>query len=238
MCTVENYEAINELKLMKIAANYNRWIWETISDHLGQNILEIGAGIGTFTDYLSSKRIVYVTDSSHNCLEFLESKYCEHNNIQIEHLDIEYLNNINIWQERSIDSILCLNVLEHISNDCAALHNMNAVLIQNGRLVLMVPAFKGAYGTIDILDGHFRRYSKEELLIKMDRAHFEVTEIFYFNSIGLLAWFITNKILRIKSNSQSGIWLYDTMFVPLIKVLEKIVRPTFGQSIICIGNRV
>jgi phospholipid N-methyltransferase len=232
-----DYLPINELDIMSHAANYNNWIWKTIKRYVGKNIIEIGAGIGTFTKYLLAKEHVFATDIAQNCIEILHNQFHETSNITIEGFDITRIPDIALWRRRKIDTIICLNVLEHIKDDIKALNHMKAIVKPGANIIIMVPAFQFAYGTIDKLDGHHRRYSIDDIRTKLIKTNIEPINIHYFNSIGLLAWFYTGRVVKNVSTSPSKVKIYDKYFVPWISYLEGLINPPFGQSLIAVGRR-
>jgi SAM-dependent methyltransferase len=232
-----NYQALGELEIMSLAVNYNNWIWDTISPFIGENILEIGAGLGTFTDFLKTRSRIYATDIAENCIMALKERFEALSNIKMELFDITQQPVISLWTERKVDTAVCLNVLEHIKDDIGAFKNVNDILAAHGRIILMVPAFQFAYGTIDKLDGHFRRYSKGELSSKLKKTGFRLLKIHYFNSAGLLAWFYTNKVARDNATSVIKVKIYDKYFVPILRTGERMIKPPFGQSLIAIGEK-
>jgi hypothetical protein len=109
--------------------------------------------------------------------------------------------------------------------------------VENGRIILLVPAFQFLYGTIDRLVGHKRRYTKRSLKELLNKAGFIVEKIEFMNSLGILGWFLNNRILRRREESVSQVALYDRFFVPLIRRIEKIITPPFGLSIVAIARR-
>jgi SAM-dependent methyltransferase len=222
---------------MANAKNYNRWIWQILSPHLGKSVLEIGAGIGTFTRYLKDCPKLYATDIADNCVSLLKSEFGAYPNIEIDYFDVTQIISTERWLRREVDTVVCLNVLEHIENDVEALRNIYSVTAEKSSLILMVPAFQFAYGTIDELDGHYRRYSKKDLVKKIRAAGFSICRIQYFNSIGLLAWYYTNRIVRDKSTSPVKAMLYDNYVVPFIRIAERLIEPPFGQSLIAVAEK-
>ena len=233
----EDYQAINELKTMAGAANYNSWIWNNIKDHIGNSILEIGAGIGTFTHYLCDYSKVHATDIADNCIEILKNRFLNHPNVIIAKFDITRISELEYWAKQEIDTMICLNVLEHIDDDLDALKNLYSIVCGKAKLILMVPAFQFAFGKIDSVDGHFRRYSMGNLILKLDTAGFSTLNVRYFNSIGLLAWYYTNKVVRNERTSPMKVRIYDKYFVPILSRIEGFAKPPFGQSIIAIAEK-
>jgi phospholipid N-methyltransferase len=232
-----DYQALNELYIMSHAANYNNWIWKTISQYVGKNVVEIGAGIGTFTKYLIGKERVFATDIAENCINILHRYFDYNKNIIVERFDISQRPELGLWHQRAIDTLICLNVLEHIEKDVEALIHMKLIIKRGANIILMVPAFQFAYGTIDKLDGHYRRYSRNDIYSKLILAGIRPLSIYYFNSAGLLAWFYSSRLANNTSTSPSKVKIYDRYLVPLLRFFEGKVKPPFGQSLIAIGRR-
>ena len=104
----------------------------------------------------------------------------------------------------SFDTVVCLNVLEHVKDDLRALSFMRTVLEPGGRLVLQVPAFQFLYGSVDRAIGHYRRYTRRDLALKMRQAGFEVEDSFYMNVIGMAGWFWNNRIMKIDEENPAS----------------------------------
>ncbi len=138
------------------------------------------------------------------------------------------------------DSILCVNVLEHIEDHAAALAAMFRVLLNKGCLNLLVPAHPMLYGTPDEIAGHFRRYRRRDLTRLLREAGFAIRHAYYFNGFGAIPYFLNARILRPKTLSgavDTQIVVYDRFFVPLLRRLESRLRPPFGQSIIIVAEK-
>lgn len=231
-----DYDAIFELEIMAHATNYNEWIWYTISPYVGDVILEIGSGIGTFTHFLKDKKRVFATDIAPNCIEVLRNRFVNYRNISISYFNIELDKHVP-FTGRDVDTAICLNVLEHIGDDKAALINLNRLMQSGSKLVVMVPACQAAYGTVDELDGHYRRYARREIIEKLNYSRFRIRRCRYFNSIGLFAWYFTNKIARDRETSIVKLKFYDRYIVPILRVTESLISPPFGQSIILVAEK-
>jgi SAM-dependent methyltransferase len=131
------------------------------------------------------------------------------------------------------DTVVCLNVLEHIEDDTRALRHMHAVLPPGGRALLIVPAFAGLYGPIDRNLGHYRRYSPRAFRQKAASIGFRA-RLRYMNTVGFFGWWVNAKILKRTEQSESQIQFFDSMIVPLMSRLERAVPPPFGQSIFAV----
>ena len=230
------YEALSELELMSKAVNYNKWILEKIRNYLGKRILEVGAGMGTFTSFFLDREKIISVDVAPNCVDYLKQRFKNIPQVDVLQMDVSGDSETKKILGEGIDTIVCLNVLEHIEDDLKALKNLRDVLIPNGKLILMVPAFPFAFGTIDQLDGHFRRYKKRELKNKLESCGFKLLKIFYFNSLGLWGWYFNNRMVKKKSNSLQQVLFYDRVFVPILSFFERIISPPFGQSLMVIAQ--
>lgn len=230
------YQALDELNKMSLAIKYNNWILSSISPFIGKSILEIGAGIGTYTENLAERGTVYATDFAVNCVDTLRDRFKNRSNIVIDNLDITVPSDKSTWDSRKIDTVICLNVIEHIEDDTNALRNMASLTTRGAHIIVMVPAFQFAFGTIDRLDGHYRRYSRALLKARFIAAGIKPVRIRYFNSVGLLAWYYTNKIVKNSETSIAKVKIYDNYFVPSLNMIESILPPPFGQSLIAIGR--
>ena len=108
-----------------------------------------------------------------------------------------------------MDTVICLNVLEHIEDDRVGLTNIFSALDHGGRAIVLVPEGQSVFGTIDVALGHFRRYSEAELKSKMEATGFEVEQIIRFNRVSRPAWFVSGRILKRTSLEWNQMRLYD-----------------------------
>jgi len=134
------------------------------------------------------------------------------------------------------DTILCSNVLEHIQCDEKALFIMWKLLQHGGRLLLLVPAHKWLYGSLDKEDGHFRRYKKIDLLMNMN-SYFDIEFVRRKNFVGLLGWLMNSKILNKKIISSEQMDFFDE-FVPILSKIENKIRIPCGLSLIVVGRKI
>jgi SAM-dependent methyltransferase len=134
-----------------------------------------------------------------------------------------------------IDSVVCLNVLEHIDDDRGALADMYDVLQPDGRLVLLVPAFARLYGTLDVHLRHFRRYEREELESKLREAGFAIEDLRFANRPGILGWWVNGKLLRRRVLPRSQLLAFK-LLMPMLE-REKERPPTAGLSLVAIARK-
>ena len=227
---------IRDLEIMSGATNYADWIFCKFKNFLGKRVVEIGAGIGNFTGKFLDRELVVAVDNYKPCIEYIKNRFADNNNIiPLEaSIDSASILSLSIY---SPDTIVCINVLDHVENDIAALENMFSILTEGGKLILIVPAFQFMYGTIDRLVGHYRRYSKKDIETKLVNAGFYVKSISYMNCIGPFGWFLNNRILKKQEESLSQVIFYDRFVVPWLRKVEQIFIPPFGLSLVVVGEK-
>jgi SAM-dependent methyltransferase len=222
---------------MRVMKNNTNWIYDKIKPYFGERILEIGSGIGGISKCIASSKIkaAVLTDIKDKYLEYLKYRFIGNPKITIKKLDISNAD-IRGLKEHSLDTVVFINVLEHIKDDDTALKNIYDLLEDNGVLILLVPAFKFAYGTLDKQVEHQRRYEKKELIEKLSNAKFTVETAYYHNFISLFGWFVNSVVLRRKKMSDFQIRTLD-VFVPILEFIEKVVKIPCGLSIIAIARK-
>ena len=136
----------------------------------------------------------------------------------------------------SFETVIALNVVEHIEDDSLAISNINKLLKINGTCIILVPAFQALYNSFDRELCHFRRYNRRALNSLVSR-NFKVIRSEYFNPIGTVGWFFNGNILRKKLIPNSQMQWFDKM-VPLFKMINYLTKPFFGLSIISVGKKV
>lgn len=233
---LENADAgYKTLQRVRYARRYNEWVWSRLAPHVGDRVLEIGCGVGNFTQFLRNRTLVVATDNNEQYLRLVRNIFERSDNVQVQHIDWEHPD-IAALKAHHFDTILCLNVLEHIKNDDAALAMFAQLLEPGGHLVLQVPALHRLYGEIDRAIGHYRRYGRDELTGKLTAHGFEPVEATYFNVPGVLAWYFNFVILRRRTVPGLQARLADWI-VPWLG-LEQRWQPRWGMALIAVGRKV
>lgn len=210
-------------------------MFENIEPYIGQRVLEVGAGIGNITQYLIDREFVLASDIEDQYLTILLQKFGSRSNFKAMKLD--FMDDVaSKIQPLKIDTIICLNVLEHIYDDRKALKSMFDILVPGGNVVLLVPAHRWLYGSLDVNLLHHRRYSKKDLVHKFQEARLSIRRTKWMNIAGIAGWFINSRILKTHSLSAAQLTLYEKL-VPFFRLFEKITGPPVGQSIIVVGNK-
>jgi SAM-dependent methyltransferase len=227
---------ISDLEIMAGARNYRGWMYRRLAPYIGQRVLEIGAGIGNFTKLLLDRELVVATDNYPPCIEYLNQHLGDRLKAPPALFDASGDIGSGL-SEYEFDTIVCLNVLEHIEDDLRALEQMYELLMPRGRLVLLVPAFQFLYGSVDKALGHYRRYTRRDLLPTMQRAGFFIERSFYMNAIGMAGWFWNNRIINRSEESRKQIGVFDRYVAPLAEFTERLVPPPAGLSLVAVGRK-
>jgi SAM-dependent methyltransferase len=228
---------VTDLLQMQKAENYRRWQFQMVGPWVRGRVLEVGGGIGNFTPELAGVA-AKVTSLEPNafCHARLVEKTRGLANVQVLNVTVENLVN-QMPATDAFDTIILMNVLEHIKDDEGVLRQLKQRLAPDGRVVVLVPAGPWAFGSTDERLGHYRRYSKASARHLMGRLNLEVEKLRYYNFIGIWAWWWNAKITRRQSQNDGQIHLFDRYFVPLISRIENVLPPPLGQSVLVVGRQ-
>jgi len=220
---------------MRLAKNNNLWLFTTINPYLGKNILEVGSSIANISKFLVTKNAkIFLTDIDPYCLSYLKNRFISNPKVKVLNHDI--LTSPKPLLSSKINSVVAINILEHLENDNLALENINKTLTKNGCLILIVPAHKKLYGTLDKKLGHLRRYQKPLLIKKLKKAGFNIEKIYYLNAPAALGWYLNSVILKRKTLPSLQLKIIDRL-IPLISKIEKNINPPFGLSLVAIARK-
>jgi 2-polyprenyl-3-methyl-5-hydroxy-6-metoxy-1,4-benzoquinol methylase len=212
---------------------FNEWMASSLRPYLGRRVLELGAGIGNLSSRLSLQRSRYIaTDIETEYLERLQTRFGMKPKFRIERCNVESAEDFQAIAE-PVDTVVCLNVLEHVLNDEQGFRNIFSVLVPGGRAVILVPQDASIYGTLDEVLGHHRRYSEAELRSKMTAAGFTIERIFEFNRATRPGWILNGRMLKKRSFGRVQLWFFDRL-VWLWRQLDKVL-PWRSVSLIAVG---
>jgi SAM-dependent methyltransferase len=215
------------------AVNYTEWILDSFGDALRHPLIEVGAGQGTYTARLAENGPVTALEPSEAQSEVLRDRVGDRAGIDVVCGGLESVEHAN----DAYASAVLINVLEHIEDDDDALRRLFALLSPGGALCLWVPAFEFLYGPFDNEIGHYRRYRLRDLRAKVERHGFHVERARYANLPGWFAWLLIVRLLRRRPTAGALAEIYDRRLVPLIRRVERVVRPPFGQSVLLVARR-
>jgi len=199
------------LDALSLATRFNRWMADTIAPYTGSRVLEIGAGIGNLTRNLCPKRKLYVaSDIDPEYLERLRKRFQHRPAVQVCRLNAEDPDSYEPFQNE-FDSVICLNVLEHLRDDRQVLRCIRSVLEPGGRLILLVPNGPAAYGALDEALGHYRRYTREGLATLLAQCGFELERMLQFNRVSWPGWRFTGQVMKSRTLSPLSMRMFDQL---------------------------
>jgi 2-polyprenyl-3-methyl-5-hydroxy-6-metoxy-1,4-benzoquinol methylase len=228
-------EGLEALQSMRWARRYNRWVIGRVAPFVGDRVLEAGAGIGNLTVHLLDRELIVAADDNSTYLDRLAANFADNPNVHAVALDLEDEMALLELREHHFDTIVCVNVIEHLEADEDVLRGYFEILEPGGRAIVLAPQGRWLFGSIDRALDHHRRYSRAELEQKMEDAGFRIEDIFGLNRISAPFWFVNGRILRRRSVPGFQVRLFDRI-VPLVKIFDRIL-PLPPLSIIAIGRK-
>ena len=221
---------------MAEAHNYIGWILSTFVGRIGGRILEVGLGHGSYYPQLRPLGDYTGLDRDPAMIAAARRRFPEGQFLQADIAQPDLSGRIGHF-----DSIVCLNVLEHIEDDRSAIAGLSALLNPGGHLCILTPALPLLYGDLDRLAGHHRRYTLGSMRTLLRVAGGEIVLLHYFNGLGGLGWLL-NRWMRHRSLAAAGvnrqIALFDRYLVPIARASDRLFRRWFGQSVVCVMRSV
>ena len=217
---------------------YLEWQVEQFLPFIGQRVLEVGCGVGSIIDLLGEREFICGIDIEEDVLAYSADRFPDRSRHQFLQLDFASLSaaQITFLRDLRFDTIVSLNVLEHIEDDVAALRSMREILVPGGHAALLVPAHPSLYGEYDRLDGHFRRYTRRSFENAVRKAEFVHYRFRYFNMLGAFGWWVAYKLLR-RSIHGSGDFRLMNAAIPFLRPLERMIPPPFGLSVTAVATK-
>lgn len=216
---VEDEYGSKILARLSRADKFNSWMADTIRPYIRQNVLEIGSGIGNLTKKLIPRKSYYVTDINPFYLQIIDNLNVDKPYLSSSYLD---LNDVSEFKkdEKLFDTVICLNVIEHLDNDEQAMKNIADLLEKNGRAIVLVPRGQWIFGSLDEVLGHRRRYSEEMLNNLSEQAGLKVTKIIPFNRVSTIPWLFNGVILRKRTFGLFQIFMMN-LLTPFFRKIDR-----------------
>jgi glycosyltransferase involved in cell wall biosynthesis len=216
------------------ARRFNRWMAEAIRPFLGARVLEIGAGIGNLTTWLLPRERYVASDVNPHYLHYLRNSAAGKPYLEVARVDLEDPACFAPLAGQ-FDTVVCLNVLEHVRDPIQSLRNTYEALAPGGRLVLYVPQGQGLYSSLDEALQHRCRYDRAMLAEELARTGFTLERWSHFNRASVPAWWLNGKLLRRRNFSRLQLKGFDWM-VPLLRRVDRFV-PWPGLGMIALARR-
>jgi protein-L-isoaspartate O-methyltransferase len=208
---------------------YRAFQLELIAPHCGDSVLEVGAGLGEFAAQLSGLRRHVVTDRDPHAVASMAERFFDQPEVEARTFDLDG-GSIDVGEP--LDSVIAINVLEHIDDDTTALRGLASMVRPGGRIVLWVPGYMQLYGDFDRAVGHVRRYTPRTLTAVITAAGLTPELVKPVNLLGGMAWWLTVRRGGVGVPKPALVRTYDRFVVPVTRTLERRMTPPFGQSIL------
>jgi SAM-dependent methyltransferase len=230
-----------DLEAMDFAVNYHRWILALMKPFLGKHLVEVGAGTGAFSELLleiEPETLSLVEPSA--MFETLQINLAKHDSATkiraFPNIFAEVAAQLEI--EQSPDSIIYINVLEHIEDDRLELEIVHRTLREKGRAFVFVPALPVLFSEFDKQIGHFRRYRKTELAEKFRACGFRILLSRYFDATGVFPWLVKYRLLKSLTMESAAVHFYDKFIVPVAKPVESFLPLPLGKNLLLVAEKL
>jgi 2-polyprenyl-3-methyl-5-hydroxy-6-metoxy-1,4-benzoquinol methylase len=234
--TSERYAA-DDLETMQGAKRYVAHLFELFRPYVGRRVLEVGCGIGTMSERLAGVADhVLGIEPNQSCAMQVRDHMRAEPKFSLRECSLEECDPVELSSHR-FDTVFCVNVLEHIEDDAAALATFRRVVQPGGHVLIWVPAIPAAYGPLDAELGHHRRYTKASLSRAFAGAKLEIASLRYTNPIGLVGWLYNSHVGRSTTHSPLQIKLFETLVAPWALPLDRLIPPPLGLSLVAVGRR-
>lgn len=224
--------------------NYYRWVFDEIRPFFGRRLTEIGAGIGTFTQVLVHAHLSVTPEARLEVFEPSSSLYHRlEDTMQGQYSDLIHSERLVVTQgyfqdsTQRFDTVIMINVLEHILDDVESIRVVYQSLAPGGTLAVFVPALPWLYSALDKAVGHHRRYEKSQLERLFVSGGFDVVKARYMDCLGVLPWYLLNVLGGSRSINPQLARFYDTWCVPLTRRIEGRCNPFVGKNILMVGRK-
>lgn len=228
---MENFNYTGESELFLLAKNWKAYWSKAILPFMGERILELGAGIGATARLLNKKpyqQWLALEPDSKLCAIMEKEKGELPSSLEIRHGTRDQL-----LPDELFDVALYIDVLEHIEDDRLELINISRHIVQNGYMIILVPAHQQLYTPFDEKIGHFRRYNKQSL-INVLPSNFVIVKSQYLDSVGLLASLANKWFLKSSTPTKQQIIFWDSVLVRLSTFIDPLLRYKLGKSILMV----
>ncbi len=222
------------LHRLEKARRFNTWMTDAIRPWIGDRVLEIGAGIGNITTCLVPRTLYVASDVNRDYLRYIRNMSAGRPYLEVAKIDLEDPATFS-GQENRFDTVICLNVLEHVKDPDRALANIASSLEPGGRAVVYVPRGRRLFSSLDVALEHRCRYEEAELRTELERAGFEVEHMEHFNRGSVPGWWWNGKVLRRRTFGRFQLKLFD-LLVPILRRIDRL-WPWKGLGIIAVAKK-
>lgn len=214
------------------AKNYRKYEFDTVAPYVGRSLLEIGSGLGHFSEqFLPRLDRLVVSDNDPYCLDQLRKRYASDPSVEVLDLALP----MQIPVSEPVDTVVMMNVLEHVADDVKALQCLAEATAPGGRIVIWVPGYMQLYGEFDRKVGHVTRYTPKTLGSSIERAGLQPEVVRPINFVGGVAWWLTVRKRGVTYPDPRIVKIYDRVVVPITRLIDK-AHPPFGQTVLGVAR--
>lgn len=227
-----------DLEAMDFAVKYHTWVLNIFKPYLGKKVLEVGAGSGSFTELIATTKpdSIIAIEPSEEMYPLLEQTARGHKGLIETHK--KYFSDVRgEIKKKKVDAAVYINVFEHIEDDEQELKYLYETLPKGAHICIFVPAGPRLMSDFDRSIGHYRRYTKQELIDKAEAAGFTVKLARRFDIAGILPWYLKFTLMKSTKMEPGLAKVYDTFVVPVVSRVEKIGEPPFGKNVILVAEK-
>tara|TARA_B100001248_G_C27307324_1_gene420131 strand:- start:188 stop:967 length:780 start_codon:yes stop_codon:yes gene_type:complete len=222
-----------ELEIFAEATNWKSYFAHKLIPYISGRVLEVGAGIGQTTPYLANAKVSKwkSLEPDYNLFTKLVKRNPSKKNSLVSYqcgtlkdIDDEY------------DSIVYIDVLEHIEDDLNEINQCSRYLCSGGNIIVLSPAHKNLFSPFDTSVGHYRRYDKK-MLQNLAGESLELKKVFYLDCFGLFLNIANRLLLKKSMPSSRQIQFWDGLVVPISKIFDPVFNFKLGKSVIGIFEK-
>jgi SAM-dependent methyltransferase len=234
-----SFARLNRYRMFdEVNAPYMRWQLEQFAPFLGRRLLEVGCGVGSILAQLPPREYVMGVDVEDELIDYARHRFLNTPQHEFAALDISFHSDESrlMLKGHRFDTIICINVLEHVQDDVAAVAAMADVVEPGGAVAILVPAHPALFGQYDEMEGHFRRYSRKGLSSLITGAGLDVVRLHRFNMVGAAGWWFQYQLLRKRIHGQGHFKTLQAM-LPVLRAVEARLKPPLGLSLIAVATK-
>lgn len=233
----EHFEALQRMNAM---LPYYRWVADSFGPALGRRVLDAGCGVGNFFSALADRVDLGVgIDLSPINIADARRRFAGHPNISFMHADLD--EEAESLRAKRFDTVVCLDVLEHIQDDATLLGRLAQIVEPGGHVLIKVPACPWLYGSVDVASDHYRRYNRPMLRAIAGEAGLEITRLRYMNLAGVGPYFFKSRVLKKQANFSRTFTPSQLdrikRVMPWLRRLDRVAGPPVGQSLVMVARR-
>jgi SAM-dependent methyltransferase len=225
-----------DLEVLADMPNYYTWIMAVFAPHISGQVIEYGAGTGTISRRAAplAEKLILV-EPSKNLAEHLKLQFSGDPKFEVACDTLEH--HVVHVPDAFADTVILVNVLEHIEDDGTALTRLLRILKPGGHLLIFVPALPLLMSKLDVIHGHFRRYKRPDLMDKVRTTGGTIISCRYFDILGVMPWLLLNKALGSTTFNPALVRINDRIVVPVSRFIESLHQPGFGKNLILVASK-